>query len=189
MWGSAAVIGLQMLPILGYDRTRADDAQPVARDLGLAFQLTNFLRDIGEDLRRGRVYLPQESLRAAGVTRERLESARRLGLVDEPIRELLRMEIARTRALYNAAEPGIALLEPTSRACMRTAFRLYGEILTVIERSDYDVFARRATVSLPRRVTVAGTALLRARFSRLSKVERLTGPAGRLSVAAQSWPG
>jgi phytoene synthase len=142
MWGSAAVIGLQMLPILALE--------PFAADLGTAFQLTNFLRDIAEDLRRGRVYLPQTSLTQFGVDRERLLRGR----VDEPIRNLLAFEIERARGLYRAAAPGIALVEATSRDCLRTATTLYSEILEEIERSDYDVFSGRVAVSLARRARV-----------------------------------
>jgi phytoene synthase len=164
MWGSAAVIGLQMLPILG----RADDSVPWdklemhAIDLGYAFQLTNFIRDIAEDLRRGRVYLPQESLDQFGVDRDRL----RRGRVDEPIRNLLAWEIERTRALYRRAEPGIELVHPTSRDCLRTALTLYEQILDEIERADYDVFSQRVSVGLARRGVVGLSGLrgaLRAR--------------------------
>ncbi len=127
MWGSAAVIGLQMLPVLGRadESTRWDVLEAHAIDLGLAFQLTNFIRDIAEDLRRGRIYLPQESLRLFGVDRDRLARGR----VDESIRNLLAWEIERTRRLYAKAEPGIALVHPSSRDCLRTAFTLYSEIL------------------------------------------------------------
>jgi 15-cis-phytoene synthase len=164
MWGSAAVIGLQMLPILG----RADDSVPWdklemhAIDLGYAFQLTNFIRDIAEDLLRGRVYLPQESLDQFGVDRDRL----RRGRVDEPIRNLLAWEIERARALYRRAEPGIELVHPTSRECLRTALTLYEEILDEIERADYDVFSHRVSVGLARRGVVGLSGLrgsLRAR--------------------------
>jgi 15-cis-phytoene synthase len=164
MWGSAAVIGLQMLPILG----RADESVPWdklemhAIDLGYAFQLTNFIRDVAEDLRRGRVYLPQECLDQFGVDRDRL----RRGRVDEPIRNLLAWEIERARALYRRAEPGIDLVHPTSRECLRTALTLYEEILDEIERADYDVFSRRVTVGLARRGVVGLSGLrgsLRAR--------------------------
>lgn len=152
MWGSAAVIGLQMLPILG----RADDSVPWdklethAIDLGYAFQLTNFIRDVAEDLLRGRVYLPQESLDQFGVDRDRL----RRGRVDEPIRNLLAWEIERARTLYRQAEPGIELVHPTSRDCLRTALTLYEEILDEIERADYDVFSHRVSVGLARRGVV-----------------------------------
>ncbi len=157
--GSAAVIGLQMLPILEpISRTAA----PYARDLGIAFQLTNFLRDIGEDLRRGRVYLPQESLRHFGVTREHLGR----GVVDGPVRRLLAYEIARCREIYRCAEPGIRLLHPTSQDCIRTAFRLYSGILDAIEAADYRVLDRRVAVGLPRRLSVAAPGLWRAAQAR-----------------------
>lgn len=166
MWGSAAVIGLQMLPILGYRSQDEELARRTAADLGIAFQLTNFIRDVAEDLSRGRIYLPQESLQAAGVDRDRLVRASRRGLVDPPIRRLVQGEVERARRLYRAAEPGIELLDPSSRPCMRIAFRLYSEILDQVENADYNVFARRATVPLRRRARVAGAELFRARAVR-----------------------
>ena len=153
--GSAAVIGLQMLPIL---EPSSRTAAAYARDLGVAFQLANFLRDVGEDLRRGRIYLPQESLRLFGVTREHLLT----GVVDGRVRRLLTHEIARCREIFRSAEPGIRLLHPTSRDCIRTAYVLYGEILDAIEDADYQVLDRRVSVPLPRRLAVAGPALWRA---------------------------
>ena len=152
MWGSAAVIGLQMLPILGRadDGTRWDVLEAYAIDLGTAFQLTNFLRDIPDDLRRGRVYLPQDSLDQFGVDRDRLARGR----VDEPIRNLLAWEIERARRLYAKAAPGIALVHPTSRDCLHTALRLYSEILDGIEAADYDVFSGRVVVGTTRRAAV-----------------------------------
>jgi phytoene synthase len=162
MWGSAAVIGLEMLPVLGRadDGVRWDVLESHAIDLGTAFQLTNFIRDVAEDLRRGRVYLPQESLEQFGVDRDRLARGR----VDEPIRNLLAWEIERARRLYARAAPGIELVHPTSRDCLRTAFTLYSEILTEIERADYDVFSSRAQVGLARRASV-GLAGLRGAVS------------------------
>jgi phytoene synthase len=157
MWGSAAVIGLQMLPVLQCT-TAIDVAAPYAVDLGVAFQLTNFLRDVGDDLRRGRIYLPMDSLHRHGVDRERL----RRGVVDGPIRRLLADEIARTRELYRSAAPGVRLLDPTSRDCVRTALRLYGGILEEIERADYRVLDRRVRVSQYRRVAVAAPGAVRA---------------------------
>jgi phytoene synthase len=157
MWGSAAVIGLQLLPILGRagDGVRWDVLEAHAIKLGLAFQLTNFVRDVAEDLRRGRVYLPEESLRRFGVDRDRLAR----GVVDEPIRNLLAWEIERARRLYADAAPGIDLVHPTSRDCLRTAQTLYAGILDEIERADYDVFSRRIRVPLHRRATVGLTGL------------------------------
>jgi phytoene synthase len=159
MYGSAAVIGLQMLPIL---EPLTPEAGARARALGEAFQLSNFIRDVGEDLRRGRVYLPQEDLDGFGVTREAL----RAGVVTASIRELLRFEVERTRRLYAFAAPGIAMLHPTSRDCMRTAFVLYGGILDAVEAAHYQVLTQRVGVPLPERLKVALPALRRARAVR-----------------------
>jgi phytoene synthase len=159
MYGSAAVIGLQMLPVL---EPLTPEAGARARALGEAFQMSNFIRDVGEDLRRGRVYLPQEDLDAFGVTREALDR----GVVTAPIRELLRFEIARTRALYAFAEPGIDMLHPTSRDCIHTAFTLYGEILDAVEAAHYQVLTQRVSVPMNRRIAVALPAWRHARGAR-----------------------
>ncbi|GLY32876.1 phytoene/squalene synthase family protein [Kineosporia sp. NBRC 101731] len=163
MYGSAAVIGLQMLPIL---EPQTPEASARARALGEAFQMSNFIRDVGEDLQRGRVYLPQEDLDSFGVTREALQG----GEVTPMIRELLKFEIERTRRLYAFAEPGIEMLHPTSQDCVRTAFILYGEILDAVEKIDYQVLSRRASVPLTRRLAVALPAARRA--SRARKANR-----------------
>jgi phytoene synthase len=162
VYGSAAVIGLEMLPVLGHPGVPRAVVEPYARDLGVAFQLANFIRDVGEDLRRGRVYLPAEDLATFGVDRERLAR----GVVDGPIRRLLAFEIARCRELYRSAAPGIRLLDPTSRDCMRTAFALYGGILDEVERSGYRVLDRRVGVPVVRRAAVAGPGLVRAWLAR-----------------------
>jgi len=150
MDGSAAVIGEMMLPIL---EPRDSSAREPARDLGLAFQLTNFLRDVGEDLDRGRVYLPQEDL-------DRFGADPRRHTVDDEWRELMRFEIGRARELYASARHGIELLPASSARCVRAAHALYGRILTVIERQDYDVFSRRATLPFPEKLTVMGAIVL-----------------------------
>lgn len=157
MRGSAAVIGLQMLPLLGraHEGVDADELAARASDLGIAFQLTNFLRDIAEDLTRGRVYLPMESLRRFGVDRDALAR----GVVDDSVRALIAAEVNRTRRIYQRAEPGVELVHPTSRPCLRAAITLYGGILDEIERADYDVFSRRRSVGRARRVAVAGRGL------------------------------
>jgi len=159
MYGSAAVIGLQMVPILG---PLCDEAYGYAQRLGEAFQMSNFIRDVAEDLRRGRVYLPQDSLDAYGVTRADLAGS-------EPtngVRRLLQHEIARTRGLYRAAAPGIDLLHPSSRDCIRTAFALYGAILDEVEKAGYRVLDRRVRVPVRRRLRVALPAYVRARRAR-----------------------
>jgi phytoene synthase len=153
--GSAAVIGLEMLPILE-PVVPAEIAAPYASDLGVAFQLTNFLRDVGEDLARGRVYLPLEDLDAFGVTWEHLEH----GIVDGPVRRLLAFEIARTREIYRSAAQGVRLLHPTTRPCIETALSLYGGILREIEQQDYPVLRRRVTVGRARRVRIAVPAVV-----------------------------
>jgi phytoene synthase len=156
--GSAAAIGLQMLPVLGTEPSMADVASPYASDLGIAFQLTNFIRDVGEDLHRDRLYLPKDELAAFGVTRDDLAR----GIVDANTRRLLAFQIARARELFRSAAPGIRLLDPTSRDCIRTAATLYSEILAAVETADYRVLDRRAAVGLRRRATVAVPAMIRA---------------------------
>jgi phytoene synthase len=144
MDGSAAVIGEMMLPIL--EPTDPAALEP-ARQLGDAFQLTNFLRDVAEDLDRGRVYLPQEDLR-----RFRADPAER-SVTPEWI-ELMRFEIDRTRTLYRQADRGLAFLPPSSARCIRGARILYSEILDRIEANGYDVFTRRARVPAWRKAQV-----------------------------------
>ena len=165
MYGSAAVIGLQMVPILEPLPGREQEAADRAQALGEAFQLSNFIRDVAEDLRRGRVYLPQEDLDRFGVSRADLAP----GPTPPHVVELLRFEIARTRALYATARPGIELLHPTSRDCIRTALALYGGILDAVEKADYQVLDRRVAVPLPRRLAVAVPGLVRARRARRTR--------------------
>ena len=158
MEGSAAVIGAMMLPLLGA-RDQAAALGP-ARELGRAFQLTNFIRDVAEDLRRGRVYLPQEDLRRFGVTDAGLAAAVAAGSATPQIKSLIGYEVSRAREHYRSAAPGIGLLAPGSRACIRTAFRLYQGILDEIERADGDVIARRATVPPARRFALVAVSLV-----------------------------
>jgi phytoene synthase len=155
VYGSAAVIGLQMVPVL---QPLAPEAYDRARDLGIAFQLANFVRDVGEDLDRGRVYLPLEDLERFGLTRADLERR----VVDDRVRDLLRFQIARVRRLEEESRPGIELLHPTSRPCIEAARVLYCGIVDEVERIDYEVFDERATVSVPRRLAVAGPAWVKA---------------------------
>jgi phytoene synthase len=156
MNGSAAVIGEMMLPILEPDDPVA--ARQPARDLGDAFQLTNFLRDIDEDLDRGRVYLPQEDVVRFGAATALAERRTTPELVD-----LMRFEIDRTRALYRSADAGLELLPPSSARCIRAARVLYSRILDEIEANQYDVFSKRARVPTWRKLTVVAGALRPAR--------------------------
>jgi phytoene synthase len=144
MDGSAAVIGEMMLPILGGPRRAA----PAASDLGLAFQLTNFLRDVGEDLDRGRVYLPVADL-------ERFGAHPRQRQVTPEWRALMQFEIDRARRLYASADVGIAQLPRASAGAIATARHLYAAILDAIEANAYDVFSQRARVTTARKLVVA----------------------------------
>nr|WP_206518194.1 phytoene/squalene synthase family protein [Rhodococcus sp. X156] len=161
MYGSASVIGLQMLPVLG-TVVRREVAAPFASDLGIAFQLTNFLRDVGEDLDRGRVYLPADTLAAFGVDRQLLAELRASGRSDPRVRRALAHLVALTRSTYRAAEPGVDMLQPDARRCVRAAFTLYSDILGEIERADYDVLSHRVVVPRRRRLRVAAPLLARS---------------------------
>lgn len=166
MHGSAAVIGLQMLPVLGTVVPRAE-AAPHAAALGVAFQLSNFLRDVGEDLDRGRVYLPADLLGAYGVDRALLRWSRDTGRTDTRVTAALKEFEALTRGVYRDAAPGLGMLDPVSRPCIRTAFVLYGGILDAVARDGYAVLHRRAAVSRRRRAVVAADGLARVVAARL----------------------
>jgi phytoene synthase len=156
MHGSAAVIGLQMLPVLGPVGPTATEP---AKALGIAFQLTNFIRDVAEDLARGRLYLPLEDLDRFGVRRADLAR----GEFSPAVRELIRFQVERTRLWYDRARPGLDLLEPAGRECIRAAFVLYAGILDRIEAVDYDVLRGRVGVPSLTRARVGYAAYLRAR--------------------------
>jgi len=179
MAGSAAAIGTMMLPVLGSSDLAA--AREPARQLGLAFQLTNFIRDVAEDLERGRLYLPLEDLDRFGVTQRDLVVAAARGRATGPIRDLIGYEVERARAHYAAAAPGVPLLAPASQACIRAAYHLYGGILDEVVRADHDVFLRRATVSTRRRLAVAARCLLTPGPVRPSDVRRDRRGGGRLA--------
>ena len=155
VYGSAAVIGLQMVPILG---PLSDAAYEPAKKLGIAFQLANFIRDVGEDLDRGRIYLPLDELAKFGVDQEMLY-ARKL---TPQIISALKFQIERVRQLQREAEPGIQLLEASSRPCIQAASTLYCGIVDEVEKIGYDVFNKRAKTSTARRIKVAFPAFIRA---------------------------
>jgi phytoene synthase len=154
MAGSAAAIGTMMLPILG--SAEPGVAREPARQLGFAFQLTNFIRDVEEDLALGRIYLPLEDLARFGVTPADLRARVTTG----PIRDLIAFEIHRAREHYALAAPGIPMLAPGSQACIRAAYRLYAGILDEVERAGHNVFGRRATVPKGRRLAIVAASLV-----------------------------
>lgn len=171
MHGSAAVIGLQMMPVLG-TVVPEEVAAPHAAALGVAFQLTNFLRDVGEDLDRGRVYLPADLLAAHGADRALLEWSRATGRPDRRIRAALRAAEDLTRSVYREARPGIDMLEPRARPCIRAAYTLYSGILDAIADDDYSVVQRRSVVPRRRRAAVALGGLARILAARLRSQPR-----------------
>lgn len=143
---AASTVGLMMSHVIGFQ----GDALSYAEDLGIAMQLTNIVRDVGEDLARGRIYLPASEMEACGYSMEMLEQ----GLVNDPFRELIRRQIERARAHYERARPGISLLAPEGRFAVAIAADLYESILDQVEANGYDVFARRAVVPRWRKYAV-----------------------------------
>jgi phytoene synthase len=139
-YGVASTVGLMSMHITGFS---GPEAIPYAVKLGVALQLTNILRDVGEDWQNGRVYLPQDELEAFGLTEADLASGR----MDDRWQAFLRFQIDRNRQLYAEAWPGIALLDPDGKLAIAAAARFYEAILDDIEANDYDVFKRRAHVS------------------------------------------
>lgn len=135
----ASVVGLLSMQIIGFER----GAEAYAIRLGIALQLTNILRDIGEDARRGRIYLPLEDLQRFRLT----ESDILNGVRDDRFRALMRYEIERAEQLYTASWPGVALLNGDGQMAVAAAALLYRGILRKIIANDFDVFSKRAHLS------------------------------------------
>lgn len=145
MYGSAEVVGIMMIYIVGY----SGDAIVYAKLLGEAMQLTNFLRDVGEDYReRGRIYIPKEILDAYRITEADIAA----GDITEKWRQCMSMLMLKNRELYKQANQGIQLLAPSAHKPVLFASTLYEAILDEIEKSDYDVFSKRNYVSKPRKI-------------------------------------
>lgn len=147
----ASVVGLTIIYIFGFDSPRA---LLLAEKCGIAFQLTNILRDVREDAELGRVYLPREDLNRFGVTIEQLCT----GTEDDRFRELMRFEAARARACYEQSAPLAGLIRPASRRSLWALREIYRRLLARIEQSQYSVLSRR--INVPTRTKVA--LLLRA---------------------------
>jgi len=158
-YGVASTVGLMSMHITGY----ADHhAIPYAIKLGVALQITNILRDVGEDWQSGRLYLPLDELAAFGLSEQDVAS----GKVHEQWRSFMRFQIARARHLYAEAMPGIAMLHPDGRFAVAAAAMLYRGILNSIEAHDYNVFNRRAFVSKRRKLALLTQAFAYARLNR-----------------------
>lgn len=162
VYGSAAVIGLEMVHVLGVRREEDwEEALEGAKKLGIAFQLANFIRDVGEDLERGRIYLPLDELAVYGIDRDRLERR----IVDKNLIEALRFQITRVRQLQKEADATIDLLNPQAVGCIRAASELYCGIVDEVEKIQYAVFTKRAKTSTWRRAKVAIPVFLQMRKS------------------------
>jgi phytoene synthase len=136
----ASTVGLMSSEILGYSEPQA---LKYAEAMGIGMQLTNILRDVKEDAARGRIYIPQEDLRAFDVREEQILANR----FDDNFARMMKFQVARAREYYREGERGIALLEKDSRFTVLLAARIYAKILDEIERLDYNVFTRRAHTS------------------------------------------
>jgi phytoene synthase len=143
-YGVASTVGLMSMHIIGFS---GHHALPYAIKLGVALQLTNILRDVAEDWRAGRLYLPQSELDRYGLCEEDIAEGVATGRVTPQWRLMMQDQIARNRHLYREALPGIQLLNPDGRFAIAAAAGLYGAILDQIEAADYNVFTRRAQVS------------------------------------------
>jgi phytoene synthase len=150
---AASTVGLICLEIFTY-------SDPAARergiDLGVAMQLTNIVRDVGEDAARGRIYLPGEECRRFGVAEDDILAGR----ASEASRELIRLQVGRARELFKRSEELLRFLPRHARSCPKILAGLYGDILTRIERAGYDVFDGRASLSGPRKAWIAFTGLV-----------------------------
>ncbi|HEY9849718.1 MAG TPA: phytoene synthase [Leptolyngbyaceae cyanobacterium] len=165
----AGTVGLMSTAVLGVDTTNCTAPWNCDRPLyipteeaialGIANQLTNILRDVGEDARRGRIYIPLEELALFNYTQEDLFQ----GVVDERWRELMKFQIQRARKYFTLAEKGIRILSPDARWPVWAALMLYQKILDAIERNQYDVFQQRAYVSAPRKLLYLPIAAVRAK--------------------------
>jgi phytoene synthase len=136
----ASVVGLLVMGITGY----TPGAEPYAIKLGVALQLTNILRDVGEDARRGRVYLPEEDLEHFGLKADDILA----GVYDERFQAMMRFQVARAHQLYDESWPGIGLLPPESRFAVAAAGKVYRGILDSLAANEYDAYTRRAYLKL-----------------------------------------
>lgn len=153
----AGAVGLCCIHVWGFHDERATN---LAIDCGTAFQLTNILRDLGEDARNGRIYLPQEDLARFGYGAAELAA----GVRDERFERLMRFQVDRARQYYARGAELHDFLERPGRAVLSAMLRIYGALLREIERRNFDVFSRRIRLSAPRKLAIACTSLFRRRY-------------------------
>jgi phytoene synthase len=149
----ASVVGLTVVHIFGFE---SPTALPLAEKCGIAFQLTNILRDIREDMERGRLYLPAEDLRRFGVTEEDLRAGNR----NAAFLQLMRFETGRARACYDESRPLLDLVHPKSRPSLWALVTIYSSLLERIEREDFDVFSQRVRLSALEKSWIVARALV-----------------------------
>lgn len=155
----AGVVGLCCIHIWGF---HADEARQHALDCGLAFQLTNILRDLGPDANDGRVYLPQADLQRFGCSPNSLQQR----VCDDSFRQLMRFEVERAQQYYARARELAQYLDPDGRPILNAMLKIYGGLLAEIERRDFDVYSQRVSLPTWRKVLIAADACLRQRFRR-----------------------
>ncbi|MDZ7638356.1 MAG: phytoene/squalene synthase family protein [Bryobacterales bacterium] len=162
----ASVVGLTVIHILGFQGSRALE---LAEKCGVAFQLTNILRDVKEDAENGRVYLPEEDLRRFGVTTRDLCS----GAPSEAFRALMQFEAARAWSYYRESFPLVSLTARSGRACLSALIGIYSNLLRAIERANFDVLSRRIRLSAGAKLLILLKSLLGVQ--RLPDVARVRG--------------
>ena len=153
----AGVVGLCCIHIWGFHDERALDA---GIECGLAFQMTNILRDLSEDIELGRVYLPQEDLIRFEYTPADIQSR----IYDQRFRSLMQFEVQRTREFYQKSERLLDYLSPAGQGILKAMYRIYGGILSEIERMEYDVYSSRAGLPKWRKLLIAGEAIVASRW-------------------------
>lgn len=154
----ASIVGLMTSEVFGYS---SDDALDYAVDLGIAMQLTNILRDVGEDLRKGRIYLPKEDLDKFGVSEDDLFNYK----LDDNFKELMTFQIDRARHFYDQSDLGIPLLSEDSRLPVYLARYNYSRILDKVEENDFNVFEHRAYLNATEKLSIVPRILYRMKFS------------------------
>jgi 15-cis-phytoene synthase len=159
----ASVVGLVCIRIFGYQDPRAEK---LAEETGIAFQLTNILRDVREDAERGRIYLPLEDLRRFGVTQEQLAAVHDEHGLAEPMRELLQWESRRAEEYYESGQKLLPLIDADSRPALWVLITIYHRLLLKIKGMSYDVFSSRVSVPTYEKLAILGWGTLRTLGSR-----------------------
>lgn len=154
----ASVVGLMCIHIFGFD---TPSAKKYAEYCGIAFQLTNILRDIKEDALMGRVYIPNEDLHAFSYSFDDITN----GVRDERFHKLMRFEVRRARTYYNAAKPLIPLVHESGRPGLCAMIQIYSGLLDKIERNRYDVFTKRTSLSKRQKLSIAAKTLIKSKIN------------------------